>query len=88
MKYNCIVHLFQKPLLQEMYLEIITRYMRMGTGQFLRDYRRDYRIQRSSALRKAVLQRSEKAKERKMKVSMKEIEVDKVLGNNVRIFAC
>ena len=63
-----------------MYLEIITRYMRMGAGQFLRDYRRDYRIQRSSALRKAVLQRNEKAKERKMKVSLKEIEVDKSVG--------
>ena len=77
-------------MLQEIYLEIITRYMRMAAGQFLRDYRRDYHIQKSSAHRKAVLQRNEKAKERKMKVSLKEIEVDKSVGkrcSHIRLLA-
>ena len=49
----------------------------MGAGQFLRDFRRDYHIQKSSAHRKAVLQRKVKAKEKKMKVHLKQIEQDK-----------
>ena len=49
----------------------------MGAGQFLRDYRRDYHIQKSMAHRKAVLQRKAKAKEKKMKVNLKQIGQDR-----------
>jgi hypothetical protein len=51
--------------------------MKMGAGQFFRDYRRAYYIQKSMAHRKVVLQRKEKAKKRKMKVLLKQIEEDK-----------
>lgn len=54
--------------------------MRMGAGQFLRDYRRDYRIQKSLAHRKAVLQRKEKAREKKLKVQLYHIRHDKSSG--------
>mgnify|MGYP002804182759 CR=1 FL=1 len=69
--------LFQTSLVREIYVDIVTRYMKMGAGQFLRDYRRDYHIQKSLAHRKAVLQRKAKAKEKKMKVHLKQIEQDK-----------
>ena len=49
--------------------------MKMGAGQFLRDYRRHYHIQKSMAHRKAVLQ--SKAKEKKMKVNLEQIEQDR-----------
>jgi hypothetical protein len=81
---------FQISLVRELFVEIVTRYMKMGAGQFLREFRRDYRVQKSLAHRKAVLQRKEKAKERKMKVILKHIEQDKSAGkrlSHVRLLA-
>ena len=63
-------------MVDELYLEIIKRYMKMGAGQFLCDFRRDYHLKKSLAHRKAVLQRKEKANEKKMKVEVSEIEQD------------
>ena len=51
--------------------------MKMGAGQFLRDFRRDYHITKSLAHRKAVLQRKAKAEERKLKVSFQRFELDR-----------
>ena len=48
-----------------------------GAGQF---FRWDYHIKKSSAHRKAVLQRKEKAKERRMKVHLHQIEQDRSPG--------
>ena len=62
--------------MDELFKEIVERYMKMGAGQFLRDFRRDYHLRKSLAHRKAVLQRKEKANERRMKVPLKEIEQD------------
>ena len=53
-----------------MYDEIVGRYMKMGAGQFLRDFRRDYHIKKSLAHRKAVRQRKDKADEKRMKVQL------------------
>ena len=47
--------------------------MKMGSGQFLRDFRRDYNIKKTMAHRKAVLQRKKKADEKKMKVHLQQI---------------
>jgi hypothetical protein len=54
--------------------------MKMGAGQFLRDFRRDYNLKKSLAHRKAVLQRKEKANEKRMKVHMEEISEDRSPG--------
>ncbi len=69
--------------MDELFKEIVERYMKMGAGQFLRDFRRDYHLRKSLAHRKAVLQRKEKANERRMKVPLKEIEQDRSPGKRI-----
>lgn len=49
----------------------------MGAGQFLRDFRRDFRLKKAMAHRKAVLARKEKAEELRQKVDLAEIKKDK-----------
>ena len=48
----------------------------MGAGQFLRDFRRDYHVEKSCAHRKKVMQRKEATNMKKLKVDMKQIEED------------
>lgn len=59
------------------------RVFRMGAGQFLSDFRRDYRIQKTLAHRKALMIRREKLRQRDMKVSLSEICKDKSPGKKV-----
>ena len=54
--------------------------MKVGAGQFLRNFRRDYNLKKSLAHRKAVLQRKEKANEKRMKIHMEEISEDRSSG--------
>ncbi|CAB3981947.1 ATP-dependent DNA helicase PIF1 [Paramuricea clavata] len=72
-----------KGLVSELFMEIVERYMKMGAGQFLRDFRRDYHLKKSLAHRKAVLQRKEKANERRMKVHFKQMEQDRSPGKRI-----
>ena len=61
-----------------MYAEVAVRYFKMGAGQFLRDFRRDFRLKKAIAHRKAVLARKEKAKELlRQKVDLAEIKKHK-----------
>jgi hypothetical protein len=39
----------------EIYCDVITRYLKMGAGQFLRDFRRDYHLKKSLAHRKLLM---------------------------------
>ena len=64
-------------MVSEIYMDIIERYMKMGAGQFLRDFRRDYNIKKTIAHRKAVFQRKKKADEKKMKVHLQQIWNDR-----------
>ena len=49
----------------------------MGCGQFLRGFRRDFHLKKSMAHRKAVLERKEKAAEKRLKVELETIENDR-----------
>ena len=49
----------------------------MGCGQFLRGFRRDFRLKKSLAHRKAVLEIKEKAAEKRLKVELETIENDR-----------
>ena len=60
-----------------MYKDIVTRYFKMGAGQFLRDFRRDYHIQKSLAHRKSLMVRKEKSRKRQMKVHLAAIGQDR-----------
>ena len=53
------------------------KYFRMDAGQFLRDFRRDFRLKKAMAHLKAVLARKEKAEELRQKVDLAEIRNDK-----------
>ena len=61
----------------KLYAEIAIRYFKMGAGQFLRDFRRDFLLKKAMAHRKAILARKEKAEERRQKVDLAEIKNDK-----------
>ena len=61
----------------EIFEEVATRYLKMGAGQILRDFRRDYHIRKSLAHRKTVLIRKEKDKRRRIKVHLSQIEQDR-----------
>ena len=54
---------FQK-LIEEIFKEIVKRYIRMGAGQFIKDFRRAFKIKKGAAHRHAVTQRKEKAHEK------------------------
>ena len=47
-----------------MYKDVLQRYLKMGAAQYLRDFRRARNIKKSAELRKRVLQRQEKRKEK------------------------
>ncbi|KAK3701844.1 hypothetical protein QZH41_003033 [Actinostola sp. cb2023] len=51
-------------LKEEVFKEVVTRHVHMGANQFLRDFRLEYKIRKTAELRKRVLQRQKKAKER------------------------
>lgn len=70
-------------LVSELFNEIVTRYLRMGAGQFLRNFRKDYQLKKSLAHRKAVLQKTEKAKAKKMKLHIPLMEQDKSKGKQL-----
>lgn len=60
----------------ELYREVVLRYLRMGAGQFLREFRKDYKLQKTLAHRKSILQKREKASRKKLKVPICQIERD------------
>lgn len=60
---SCLPISFQE-LIGKMLETILMYYINMGAAQFLRDFRRECSIQKSAELRKRVLQRREKNKEK------------------------
>ena len=60
---SCSLISFQE-LIGKMLENILMYYINMGAAQFLRDFRRECSIQKSAELRKRVLQRREKNKEK------------------------
>ena len=75
MKSNAL-HLF-KDLILQIFEEVVVRYMKMGCGQFLRDFRRDFRLKKTLAHRKAVLARKEKAAEKRLKIELDVMKNDR-----------
>ena len=61
----------------EIYCDAITRYLKMGAGQFLRDFRRDYHLKKSLAHRKTLMPKKEKARKSRMKLHLAQIEQDR-----------
>ena len=73
---KCSLHLFKELVLQ-IYEDVVVRYMKMGCGQFLRGFRRDFRLKKTLAHQKAVLAREEKAAEKRLKIELETMENDR-----------
>ena len=43
-----------EDLVNKLYEEVVMRYLKMGVGEFLRDFRRDYHVKKTEAHRKVV----------------------------------
>lgn len=56
--------LFALELVEKLFRGILMYYINMGASQFLRDYRRASLVKKSAELRKRVLQRKKKTKEK------------------------
>ena len=56
--------LFAQELIERLFKGIIMYYINMGASQFLRDFRRASLVKKSAELRKRVLQRKEKTREK------------------------
>ena len=78
---------FFKELVIQIFQEVVVRYMKMGCGQFLRDFRRDFRLKKTLAHRKAVLARKQKAAEKRLKVELPSIENDRKVTRNVHLMS-
>ena len=61
----------------KLYDDVVVRYLKLGAGQFLRDFRREFQLKKAMAHRKAVLARKEKAEEKKKKVEIADIREDR-----------
>ena len=44
-------------LIEQLYKDIVTRYVKMGVGEFLRDFRRDFKLQKTEAHHKKVVEK-------------------------------
>ena len=53
------------------FASVIKRYVHMGTVQYLRDFRRSYDLKKTAELRKRVLQKQKKNKEKTDSVPFK-----------------
>jgi hypothetical protein len=51
--------------------DILFYYINMGTSQFLKDFRMEYKVKKNAELRKAVTQRKEKQQEKNDSVPFK-----------------
>ena len=71
----------------EIYKDVISRYLKMGAGQFLRDFRRDYHIKKSLAHRKLLTSRLEKARKCQMKVHLTQDRSYGKRSSHIRLLA-
>lgn len=74
-----MVYIFQ-VLVDELFQGVATRYMRMASAQFLKDFRRAHQLKRTSEHRKRVLQRQQVAAVRKDYIPFERIVKDSSPG--------
>ncbi len=63
--------------LELLFHRIVEKYYNMGCGQYLRDFQRDYNIQKTEAHRKRVIERKTKKDLKEDKVTLESIRSDK-----------
>ncbi|KXJ08430.1 ATP-dependent DNA helicase PIF1 [Exaiptasia diaphana] len=73
---TCFPSNIDKVIVKDIYSLIVLRYIRAGTGQFLRDYRLAHRLKKSAEHRKNVLQKKQRLEEKKASVPFQDIAID------------
>ena len=63
-------------LILQLYDDVVTRYLKMAIGEFLHDFRRDFNVKKTEALRKKVVERQKKKDLKRTKVSPESIKED------------
>ena len=58
-------------LVLHLFNDVVTYYVKMGVGEFLREFRRDFKLQKTEAHRKKVVEKKKKKKKKKDLVSSK-----------------
>ena len=49
-----------QKLIEELFKQIIMRYVKMGVGEFLREFRRDFEVRKTEAHRKKIVEKQKK----------------------------
>lgn len=62
--------------LEFLFHSVVDRYYNMGCGQYLRDFHRDYNIQKTEAHRKRVIERKTNKERKEEKVTVESIRTD------------
>lgn len=78
---NC--NFFFQVLVDQLLEDVVTRYMKMATCQFLRDFRRACRLKKTAEHRKRVLQRKQVTAERNDHPKFETILADRSTGKQV-----
>lgn len=63
-----------------LFYSVVERYFNMGCGQYLRDFRRDYNIQKTEAHRKRLIERKVDKERKEDKVVVQSIKDDESPG--------
>lgn len=65
-----------------LFKEVIIRYVKMGVGEFLREFRRDFQLQKTEAHRKRVVEKKKKKDLKSSKVTVQSIRYDSSVNKN------
>ena len=60
----------------QLFTDVVSRYVKMGVGEFLREFRRDFKVQKTEAHRKKVVEKKKKKDLVSSKVTVQSIEED------------
>lgn len=63
-------------LVLHLFNDVVTRYVKMGVGEFLREFRRDFKLQKTEAHRKKVVEKKKKKDLVSSKVTVESIKKD------------
>ena len=60
----------------QLFTDVVSRYVKMGVGEFLREFRRDFKVQKTEAHRKKMVEKKKKKDLVSSKVTVQSIEED------------
>ena len=77
--FHCLNHIIPAEVADlslQLFKTVVTRYLKMGIGEFLREYRRDFKLQKTEAHRKKVVEKKNKKDLTSSKVTLRSMKED------------